>query len=189
MEQADFIRDIIGRLNKLSLTYCITGSIASNFFGLPRLTHDLDIVIFLNMQNVQALIKEFSPDCYIDEESIKEAIRNKGMFNVIHHQTGLKIDFWMLKDDEFNRNLFIRRQQMEILTGVFAWLATAEDVLLSKLLWYRMTPSDRQLNDAKGILEVQGERLDMNYIKEWTKRLDIDTLLKQVIKSSPPNQY
>lgn len=189
MQQADFIREVISRIEKLSLTYCITGSIASNFYGIPRLTHDIDIVLMLTIKDIKPLVEIFGQDCYIEEEAVVEAIRDKRMFNVVHYTTGLKVDFWILKEDEFYRNLFSRRQQTEIMPGVLTWLATPEDVILSKLLWHKTTPSERQLNDAKGILEVQAERLDLNYLRQWAKRLNVSGTFEEIIKSPPPNRY
>ena len=189
MEQADFLRDVIGRLESISLPYCITGSIAGNFYGIPRLTHDMDVVVMLKKDDVKPLIEAFEKDSYIDESSVIKAIRDRRMFNVIHHKTGLKVDFWILKGDEYNRNFFERRKREEIISGVSAWLATPEDVILSKLLWHKMTPSERQLNDAKGILEVQAGRLDLTYLQQWAKKIKVSVILKDVKNAPLPNRY
>jgi hypothetical protein len=188
MTQSDFIRDSIGRMERLKLSYCITGSIASNYYGIPRLTHDMDIIIVLLDKEIEPLADIFSKDYYIEKEDIKEARKAQGMFNIIHHSTGLKIDFWFLKDNEFSRNMFSRRQRVEIIAGVQAWIATAEDVILAKLIWNKATPSEKQLNDAKGVLEVQKERLDMAYLKDWAKELGLTETLERVMKANLPNQ-
>jgi len=188
MTQSDFIRESISRMERIRLSYYITGSIASNYYGIPRLTHDIDIIVALTDKEIQPLVDIFSNDYYIEKDDIKDAQKEQGMFNIIHHSTGLKIDFWFLKDNEFSRNMFSRRQRVEIITGVQAWLAAAEDVILAKLLWNKAMPSERQLNDAKGVLEVQKERLDMVYIKSWANKLGVTEILEQVIKAKPPNQ-
>lgn len=188
MTQIDFIRESISRMEKIKLSYCITGSIASNYYGIPRLTHDMDVIVALTDKEIQPMMDIFSGDYYIDEDDIKNARKTQGMFNIIHHSTGLKIDFWVLKDNEFSRNIFNRKQRVEIIAGVEAYLATAEDVVLTKLLWNKATPSERQLNDAKGILVVQKEQLNMNYLKEWANNLGLTAMLEQVIKAKLPNQ-
>jgi len=188
MTQSDFIRESISRMERIKLSYCITGSIASNYYGIPRLTHDMDIIIALTDKDVQSLVDIFSGDYYIEKDDIKAARQEQEMFNIIHHSTGLKIDFWFLKDNEFSRNMFSRRQRVEIIAGVQAWLAAAEDVVLAKLLWNKAMPSEKQLNDAKGVLEVQKERLDMDYLKSWADKLGLAETLERVIKEKLPNQ-
>ena len=189
MEQADCIRDVITRLETISLRYCITGSIASNYYGLPRLTHDLDIIVRLTTKEIEPLVKTFEKDFHIDKQSIVESLHDKIMFNVIHPAIGLKVDFWPLKDDEFNRDFFNHRRRGEIIPGLSAWLPSPEDLILAKLLWYHMTPSERQLTDIKGILEIQEGQLDLIYLRKWAKRLKVIDIIENVIKLQPPNRY
>ena len=189
MEELNLLRSTVKALEELCLPYCITGSFASNYYGAPRLTHDLDIVIIMNENEVESVFRVFSKSGYVDKEAVREALRQKDMFNVIYSQVGLKIDFWIRKDNPFDLEMFGRRKKVEIAENLEAFIASPEDVILSKLLWAEKTHSERQIEDAKGVYEVQQENLDMDYLKAWAKKLNLASDLEKLIKSPPPNAF
>jgi len=187
LEQVELIRNIVEGLENLSLPYCFTGSIVSNFYGLPRLTHDLDIIVLMEIGDIDRICNEFSKNYYIDREAVEEAVKNKSLFNVIHPQSSLKVDFWVRKEKPFDVELFNRRTRREIIEGIQAYIASPEDIIISKLVWARETDSERQLIDAKGVYEVQKESLDMGYLKTWAKKLHLLGKLEQLTKGPLPN--
>lgn len=189
MEEMNLLRSTVNRLEALALPYCITGSFASNYYGNPRLTHDLDIIIAMNENQIDAFFEVFSKGGYVDKDAIREAIRQKDMFNVIYSQVGLKIDFWVCKESPFDLEMFGRRKKAEIAESLNAYIASPEDVILSKLLWAEKTHSDRQIEDAKGVYEVQEGNLDMDYLKTWAAKLNLASDLEKLIKSPPPNTF
>src|SRR5882672_12417230 len=136
----------------------LTGSMASNYWGIPRTTHDIDFVIQLPPSAVPQLVQAFQSDYYIDEGSVRAAFQPPHQFNAIDTRSALKVDFWLLRPVPFEREMFSRRVAVDLF-GEPAWLATAEDVILHKLVWNRISPSDRQLGDAAGIVSVQGSGL------------------------------
>lgn len=177
--QAEAIRESLASLESAGLPYMIVGSVAASFYGLTRATHDLDVVIALRPEAVEGLAAALGEGFYMDTESAQEAVARLDMFNVIHMESGVKVDFWMLKDDEFARTQFARRQCLDF-EGVQACVESAEDAILSKLKWYRISPSDRQLSDVRGIIELQRDRLDWGYLREWAAVQGVDDLLEAV---------
>jgi len=177
--QADVLREVLFALQSTGDQYMIVGSVAASFHGFSRATHDIDIVISLAPDAVRALASALGEGFYFDEISARRAVERRDMFNVIHMESGIKVDFWILPDDEFSRSQFTRRQAQDF-EGMEAWVASAEDTILAKLLWYRETPSERQLGDIRAILAAQDGQLDWGYLDFWAERLGIKNLLYQL---------
>jgi len=172
----ELLVDCLRRLNRVGLAYLLTGSMASNYWGIPRTTHDLDFVIQLPTAAVPKLVQEFSGDFYLDEAAVRAAYQPPHHFNAIDNRSALKVDFWLLRPVPFEREMFARRVKT-VLFGEPAWIGTAEDVVLHKLYWNRLTPSERQLGDAAGVVAVQRGKLDAEYLRHWAKELNVtDTL-------------
>lgn len=181
MEQLQLIHWVIAQLEKAELRYFITGSIASSYYGIPRYTHDIDIVVAIDRSDTDTLIHLLGEKGYISEEGIQEALSGSGMFNFIHSGTGLKVDFWIDRGEAFTRSCFERARKVEVSEGVWAVLGSPEDVFLHKVYWDRMTPSERQIRDALGILAVQGRRLDHSYLMKWAQALQIEGKVKALL--------
>jgi len=171
--EKELLVDALGRLNASGLGYMLTGSMASNYWGIPRTTHDLDFVLLLEARDVPRILTAFGTGFLVQPEAVRRALKPPHQFNVIDDQSALKIDFWVLKDDEFERCAFGRRTRLTLF-GVPAWVATAEDMILHKLRWHRITPSERQLGDAAGVYQVQAGRLDLDYLRTWAVRLGVE---------------
>jgi hypothetical protein len=181
MEQLEVISLLVSKLEKAGIRYFITGSIASSYYGIPRFTHDIDVVLTLGTKDVDQIIKLFIDDGYISKEGILEAFSGSGMFNFIHSKTGLKIDFWVDRGDSFTRSCFHRTRREELTEGFWAVMASPEDVLLHKVYWSHLMPSERQIGDAQGIIAVQGSRLDLPYIEKWAKEMGIEEEIKTLL--------
>lgn len=171
--ESEFLVDILARLNQAAVDYMLTGSMASNFWGIPRTTHDLDFVVVIEPGKVEQFVSLFREGMFIQEESVRSASQPPFQFNVLDELSALKADFWMLREDEFERTAFGRRVGVELF-GVSAWVATPEDVLLHKLYWHSLTPSQRQLLDAAGVYAVQADALDRAYIDHWVGKLKVE---------------
>ena len=154
---------------------------ASNFWGVPRTTHDLDFVIQLPPSAVPKMMAAFSGDFFLDEAAVRAAYRPPHQFNAIDRRSTLKVDFWLLRPAPFERGMFARRKQIKLF-GQPAWIGTAEDVLLHKLYWNRITPSERQLGDAAGIVSVQGGALDKEYLRHWAAELSVARELEKLLR-------
>jgi hypothetical protein len=178
--EKELLIDCLQRLNRTGLAYMLTGSMASNYWGIPRTTHDLDFVLVMQPADVASLVEAFRGGFFLQPESIQRAFAPPHQFNALDELSALKVDFWLLADNSFERNAFARRRQVALF-AVPAWLTTAEDVILHKLYWNRLTPSERQLGDAAGVYAVQGAQLDSGYLLEWARVLGVQTELDALI--------
>jgi hypothetical protein len=172
--------DAVRRLNRAGIAYLLTGSMASNYWGIPRTTHDLDFVVRLPLRSIPSLLHEFRDDFYLDEAAVRAALAPPYQFNAIDRRSALKIDFWMLRTDPFEMSMFERRLSVNFL-GEQAWIATAEDVILHKLYWDSLTPSERQVSDAAGVFAVQSGSLDRAYLQQWAGELGISEKLNKLL--------
>jgi hypothetical protein len=180
MNERELLADCLRRLNRVGLTYYLTGSMASNYWGVPRTTHDLDFVVQLPPSAVAAIVQAFSGDYYIDEAAVRAAYQPPHQFNALDNRSALKVDFWLPKAAPFDKEMLRRRVQVTLF-GEPAWIATAEDVILHKLVWNRITPSERQLGDAAGIVAVQATALDRDYLLLWARELDLADALEPLL--------
>jgi len=181
VEQLKVIELVVDRIGKLGVPYFITGSIASSYHGIPRYTHDIDVVVMISKQNSGEIVRLFSGEGYISQEGIRDALSGTGMFNFIHAETGLKVDFWLDRGDPFTKSCFRRARQVELSDGFWVMMASPEDVLLHKVYWDHLMPSERQLRDAQGILSVLGHSLDLAYMEKWAKELGINDKVRSLL--------
>jgi len=178
--EIDLLVDVLGRLNGTGIDYMLTGSMVSNYWGIPLTTHDLDFVLVLHPGQVDQLISAFRDGFFIQADSVRSALSPPFQFNILDEQSALKADFWILQDRAFERSAFTRRQHVELF-GVAAWIATAEDIILHKLYWNQITPSDRQLSDTAGVVAVQADRLDLAYLRLWAADLGVEQALTDLL--------
>jgi hypothetical protein len=163
MPSADVVELFVAPINALSLRYFVTGGVATIAYGVPRLTNDVDLVIQLNRAAVPALLAAFASDDFAvppEESVLEEAGRPRdGHFNVIHVPSAQKADFYLLGDAPLHAWALARSRRV-VVGGRDVWLAPAEYVIVRKLLWYRMSRSERHLRDVRAILEHAGDLLD-----------------------------
>jgi hypothetical protein len=180
MNESELLVDCLRRLNRAGVAYYLTGSMAGNYWGIPRTTHDLDFVVQLPVSAAARLMQEFSGDFYIEESAVRAACRPPHQFNAIDTRSALKVDFWLPKPEPFDKEMFRRRMPVTLF-GQPAWIATAEDVILHKLVWNGISPSDRQLGDAAGVFAVQADALDTNYLRQWAQELKVSRELEHLL--------
>jgi hypothetical protein len=180
MNERELLVDCLRRLNRTGVTYYLTGSMASNYWGIPRTTHDLDFVIQLPPSAVPSIVEAFRGDFCLDEAAVRAAYRPPHQFNAIDTRSALKVGFWLPKPDPFDKEMLGRRVRVTLL-GETAWVATAEDVILHKLLWNRITPSERQMGDAAGVVSVQASALDTAYLRLWAHELKLTNELEDLL--------
>jgi hypothetical protein len=173
---------------ELSIPYVIGGSMASTAYGRIRTTMDVDIVVDLRAEQVDSLVAALESDFYVDSNSINEAIRRRSSCSFIHLETMFKVDLFVMKDRPFDQ-LQISRRTRKVLgsePGQAAYVATAEDIILAKLDWYRLSgqQSDRQWQDIQGILQVSGEQLDREYLYQTAAGLGVSKILEQAFQDA-----
>lgn len=177
LSELDILREISLSLETAGIDYMLTGSMAMNYYAQPRMTRDLDLVIRLAEQNVDDLMKIFEKDFYIDLLTVKRAVKTGHMFNVIHFDSVIKIDFIVLKDDSYRQEEFERRKRITI--GEFqTWIVSLEDLVISKLFWARESRSELQFRDVRNLLTVPHDR---EYVQRKAGQLQIEGLLEEVL--------
>jgi len=183
MEIEDLLTKITGILDKLKIPYIITGGMAVSVWGRIRYTADIDIVVELLEKNINLLAKELlnvDKDVYVSEEAMREALEKKGEFNFIHPQSRLKVDFWVVKDN-FNKQEIKRAITKEI-EGEKVNFVSPEDLILSKLLWYQLSESTRQMEDIESVLRIS--KVDMDYIKKIAEKQGTLEVLNNLLKEN-----
>lgn len=181
MSSESILRLTVKSLTDLGIPYMITGSLASAFYGEPRSTQDLDVVVNAKATQLQALGARLRDrGLYRDPNAIREPAELNGLFNAIDPATGWKVDFILLKDQAFHRAAFDARRDVE-LSGVPVRLIEAEDVVVAKLEWARLGGSERQLRDVVGVLIVQGPAVDRARIERWVAALDLGAEWSKVL--------
>ncbi len=180
MNERELLVDCLRRLNRSGVTYYLTGSMASNYWGIPRTTHDLDFVVQLPASAVPLILDEFSPDFYLDAAAVRGIHQPPHQFNAIDSRSALKVDFWLAGAEAFDQEM-LRRRIRVVLFGEPAWISTAEDVILHKLLWDRISPSGRQMGDAAGVVAVQATVLDDKYLRRWAVELGLGKELNRLL--------
>jgi len=187
MLQSELLKKTLSLLSENNIDYMVTGSIVSSIQGEPRTTHDIDLVINISHSVIPLLVNTFPPpDYYISESAIDEAIRSKGMFNLLDTVEGGKIDFWILADDDFDQSRFARKYQEHVL-GISMKVSAPEDTILMKLRWANLSGgSVKQFNDALRVYEIQFSKLDLHYIESWIQMLGIKELWEKLKREAEP---
>jgi hypothetical protein len=179
---------VIDALNTLGVDYLLGGSLASALYGMERSTLDADLVVDLRLEHVALLVEQLNTDFYIDPASILEAILNRSSFNVIHQGTMFKVDVFVPKARPFDRTQLGRRVEQVVAFDPerTAYVATAEDIILAKLEWFRLGGgvSERQWRDVLGVIKTQSDRLDLDYLRHWAAALNVADLLELALTAS-----
>jgi hypothetical protein len=185
------IMPVIEALEELGVSYHIGGSVASSIYGILRATIDADLIADIRLEHVRPLVIRLQTDYYIDEDMIRDAIKRRSSFNLIHLETMLKVDVYIPKTRQFDQEELRRVQQEVLLEGTRPLnVASPEGTILNKLEWYRMggEVSDRQWNDILGVLKVQGTHLDMTYLQRWAANLKVTDLLERALFDAGLNE-
>jgi len=173
MTEASVLQIVTKALEHAAIPYMITGSFASNFYGIPRTTRDLDIVIAASPEQLKDLIQQLQDQNYYAQiEDALDALRHHSMFNAIEPSMVWKIDFIMRKPGTFSQEAFRRRVSGEI-AGITVQISTAEDLIIAKLDWAKQGESYRQVEDVASILKMRWESCDRDYVEKWVNELDL----------------
>jgi hypothetical protein len=176
--ELDILRDVCGRLEKAGIPYMLTGSFATHAYVTPRMTRDIDLVVELKEEDAAGFSRLFGEDYYCDADLVTEAVRGKGMFNLIHQKAVVKVDFVVRKNSTYRELEFKRRRRADI-AGVSVWVVSPEDLILSKLDWAKDSLSDMQLKDVSLLLKGV-KSLDHTYLNEWIGKLGLEKVREKV---------
>lgn len=173
----EFVKAIASRLDSVGIPYMVTGSTAMAVYSVPRMTRDIDLVVEISSNDVDKIVRLFSEDCYVDHDSVKRAVEEHGMFNIIHNDWVIKADFIVRKNEEYRREEFARRRKL-VMEGMTIYVVSAEDLILSKLIWGKQSQSELQLGDVRRMMSSVSD-LDWEYMKKWAAALEVEELLQK----------
>lgn len=171
------LSDVVSRFESAGFEYMLTGSVAMNYYSQPRMTRDIDIVVSLVESDTAKIVALFQEDYYVSADAVLDAARQQTMFNVVHFDSVVKVDFIVRKETEYRRLEFERRQRIRV-GELELWIVSKEDLILSKLFWARDSRSEMQLGDARNLLSTQP---DLDYLRRWSSALGVDHLLQECI--------
>jgi hypothetical protein len=177
---------VTGILEEHGVPYLIGGSVASIIHGEPRLTNDVDLVAEIKEEQVSSLIAALETDFYVDDRAMRRAIRERRSFNILYLETMYKVDIFVPREDEWSREQMRLREGRNLVEGddsTVRLVANPETTVLQKLWWFRRgnEVSDRQWRDVLGVLKVQADLLDHDYLKHWAAKLAISDLLEKAV--------
>lgn len=177
----DLVARIALLLERLGIAYHVGGSVASSWYGVPRTTSDVDLVIEADAGQLRALAEALSGEFYVSGTAMAEALAERRSFNAVSLRDPLKIDFFVCGDRPFDREEFRRARSVDLGGEPLVRLQdkSAEDLVLRKLEWFRHrgAVSERQWSDVLGILRAMAGRLDESYLDRWARELGISDLL------------
>ena len=190
LTQAEVLVKIATLLNQYKIPYMLTGAWNVIYFGRPRASHDIDFIVEIHPKNitqVERVLENLSEEFQYQKEAMRNAVKHKSMFNVVYLPVFIKLDFWLLKDDDFDTSRFSRRKTIQFLKHKVT-LATVEDTILQKLRWHKQAQIEKHLIDAAFVFQIQNKNLDTNYLINWAKKLDVLEELKKLSRIDL-NQY
>ena len=129
-EELEVLKEVARRLDGAGFRYMVTGSIAVSYYAVPRMTRDIDVVVDLSGPDADRICRLFEDDFYVDSGAVAEAIHERGMFNIIHNEFVIKVDFVVRKEGEYRREEFSRRRRVTV-EGCRLFLVAPEDLILS----------------------------------------------------------
>jgi hypothetical protein len=176
---------VLDALESLSVRHYLGGSLASSAHGIPRSSIDADVVADLRPGHTASFVAALGDRYYVSEDRVRDAVERRGSFNLIHLGTMLKIDVFVAKDRAFERRALdrARPEPLDAPGGRRVPIASAEDIILAKLEWYRKggEVSERQWTDVLGVVRAGRDRLDTRYLRELAADLAVSDLLERAL--------
>lgn len=182
MDFQELMQKIAKILGDLKILYAVTGGYAVAMWGRPRSTFDIDVIVQVYKPQIKAFrraLQNISKLSYLDEDAIEEAVKREGEFNFIHTESGIKIDFWVAGSNPISQ-LELERRISKTINGQRVYFISPEDLILSKLRWYKESKSNRHLEDIESILKIQ-KNLDYGYLRKWAKIQSTRKILESLI--------
>lgn len=178
----DLVVAVFDALSDLRVQFMVSGSLASNFYGVPRSTQDADFVLELNALPIEPLAGRLRDLFDLDTQIGFETVMGSRRLVAHARESAFDIELFDLTDDGHDRERFARRQLVDVL-GRRVALPTAEDVVINKLRWWQRARRRKDLDDARNVLAVQRTSLDRDYLRRWCSELGLADLLDQIERS------
>ena len=177
LSELEVLKDVCSRLEREGIGYMLTGSMAMNYYAQPRMTRDIDIVVALEPADTDKVVSLFEPDYYVPHDAVRRAVGERGMFNLLHLDSAVKVDLVVRKDEPYRQQEFQRRGRIE-LPGFSIWIVSKEDLILSKLAWAKDSHSELQMRDVRNLLATGA---DVGYLRQWAPGLEVTEPLEECL--------
>jgi hypothetical protein len=185
MEPSDLLRVVANVFETLGLRYFVTGSTVTIFFGEPRFTNDIDIVVNLPESQVIEFCRQFPKnEFYVSEVAAREAVVRKTQFNIVHPASGLKVDVIIPQENPYNQSRFSRARRVKAGDDLEPYFASPEDAIIKKLEFYREGRSEKHVRDIVGVLKTNTARIDADYISRWVEQMGLADIWSEILKKS-----
>lgn len=185
MTSNDAVIAVIDALHASQVGYMLSGSLASNFYGIARSTNDADFVLELGPHSIAEVVRHLGSDFRFDPQMSVEGVTATKRFVVEAKRIGFTIDLFLLSDDPHDQSRFGRRRQV-LLLGRDVFAPTVEDVIITKIRWYKEGRRNKDRQDVEDVLSVYTGNIDWNYITRWCQQHSTSDLLQQIRDARPP---
>lgn len=185
MTSQEAVEVVLGALEELGIPYMLVGSFSSNFYGIPRSTKDADFVIQLGDVSLTTLAERLGPEFTLDPQLSFESVTGTTRCCVSVQEIAFEIEFFLLSDDLHDQERFQRRCRRSLLDRE-VFLPTAEDVVVTKLRWLHLGNRNKDYDDVRNVIAVQGDQLDWDYIHHWCDLHGSRARLDEIRRSIPP---
>lgn len=175
---------VLDALNSLKTRYVVSGSLASNLYGIARLTLDADLIVEIDSAELSELARRLPPRIHLDPQMAFETVTGTCRYVVTNQDTRFKVELFLLSDDPFDQERFRRRVPI-VLQGKEAFVTSAEDVVIQKVRWLKRQNRTKDHDDLIGVLSVSGEKLDWPYLERWCREHGTWELLNEVRAKAP----
>ncbi len=181
----DALSPVVAAFNDLKIPHYVGGSIASSYHGATRSTMDVDLVCEMLEAQIPEFLARIDDRFYVSELAVRQAVKSKSCFNLIHLPTSFKVDIFVSRKRHFDIDC-MRRASVATLGDsktVEVPIATAEDIIICKLEWYRLTneTSERQWDDVSRLLRLLGDTADKQHMKRAADSVGVSDLLVRLI--------
>lgn len=176
LTELDILKDVTSKFEKLGIQYMLTGSLAMSYYVQPRMTRDIDLVVEIFPGMIEQIEKVLGLDYYLSVDSIKDAVQNEFMFNLIHNESSIKVDCIVRKSEEYRKVEFDRRIKAR-LANFDIYIVGVEDLIISKLFWIKESGSEIQKKDVKNLLS---SKLDEKYLFNWMEKLNLIQMFEAI---------
>ncbi len=176
---------VLDALDIAAVPYMIVGSLASNFHGIPRSTRDADFVVEMPPGNLSHLGGALPPDLTLQRQGSFEAVTGTTRYLIELAGSPFVCELFVRSDDAHDRERFSRRQRVHLMKRT-AFVATAEDMIVTKLRWAASAHRSKDIDDIRNMVAVRGSELDWTYVERWAREHGTTALLEQIRRSIPP---
>ncbi len=185
MTTEELVIAVFDALGDLDIPFMVSGSLAANFYGVPRATQDADLVLELNRLPIDAFAQRLAAHFDVDSQIAFETVTGSRRIVARARDSAFQVELFDLTDDPHDRERFARRRHVDVL-GRTVTMPTAEDVIINKLRWWRLAGRSKDFDDARNVLAVQKATLDREYLNRWSGDLDVLEELEGILRALEP---